>query len=57
MRECEEKLKSVHSAEPCDLISRLASRQKRYTCEACRGVEESRQLEHYRTKLLVEPSS
>ena len=53
MRECEEKLKSVHSAGPHDWILRLASRQRRHMCEACKGAEESRQLEHYKTKLLV----
>ena len=37
--------------------SRLASRQRKHTCEACRKVEESRQLEHYRTKLSVWPGS
>ena len=38
-------------------VSRLANRQRRHTCEACRGAEESRQLEHYKTKLLVWPGS
>ena len=37
--------------------SRLASRQMRHTCEACRGAKESRQIEHYRTKLPVWPGS
>jgi len=45
VRECKEKLKSVHSsrASQLDLASgsRLASHQKRHTCEACRRVEES----------------
>ena len=31
--------------------SRLASRQKLHTCRACRGAEQSCQLEHYRTKI------
>ena len=30
--------------------SRLASRQKLLTCQACREDEQSRQLEHYKTK-------
>ena len=37
--------------------SLLASRQRRHMCEACRETEESRQLEHYRTKLPVWPGS
>ena len=28
-----------------------ASRQKQHTCRACRGAEQSCQLEHYRTKI------
>ena len=39
--------------EPRDWISRLASRQRWYTCETCKGVEGSRQLQHYRTKLPI----
>ena len=31
--------------------SRLASRQKVHTRGACKGAEQSRQLEHYRTKV------
>ena len=31
--------------------SRLVSRQRRHTCEACEEAKESRQLLHYRTKL------
>ena len=49
MRECEEKLKSVHLRRAL----RLVSRQRWHTCEACRGAEESRQLFHYRTKLPI----
>ena len=45
MRECEEKLKTMHSrrASKLDLTtgSRLISRQRWHTCEACRGAEES----------------
>ena len=37
--------------------SRLASRQKLYTCQACREVEPSCQLQHYRTKSPVWPFS
>ena len=33
--------------------SRLASRQKLHTHRACRGVEQSCQLEHYRTKIQI----
>ena len=40
-----------------DWISRLASRQRWHTCEACREAEESCQLLHYKTKLLVWPDS
>ena len=54
---CEEKLKNVQSRKTSqlDLVtgSRLASRQKWHTCEACKGVEGSRQVLHYRTKPLV----
>ena len=57
MRESEENLKSVHSVGPHDWISRLANRQRRHMCEACKGAEESRQLEHYKTKLPVWPDS
>ena len=49
MRECEEKLKSVHLRRAL----RLVSRQRWHACEACRGAEESRQLFHYRTKLPI----
>ena len=38
---------------PRGWISRLASRERWHTCEACRGAEESRKLLHYKTKLLV----
>ena len=37
--------------------SQLASCQRRHTCEACKGAEESRQLEHYMTKLPIWPGS
>ena len=57
MSECEEKLRSVHSAGTRDWISWVASHQKRHTCEACRGVEKSRQLLHYMTKVLGWPDS
>ena len=61
MKQCEEKLKSVHSrkASQLDLAtgSRLASCQRWHMCEACRGAEESRLLLHYRTKLPIWPSS
>ena len=57
MSECEEKLRSVHSAGTRDWISWVASHQKRHTCEACRGVEKSRQLLHYMTKVLGWPGS
>ena len=42
-----------------DLMSGLwlASRQKRHTCEACRGAEESCKLLHYRTKVPDWPGS
>ena len=46
MKECEEKLKIVHSARDLGLdlaaYSRLASRQRMHMSEACRGVEQSR---------------
>ena len=54
MRECEEMLKFVQSNRDSrlELIvgSRLASRQMMHTSEVCREDEQSRQLEHYRTK-------
>ena len=54
MKECEEKLKSVHSRKALrlDLVTclRLASRQRWHMCEACRGAEGLRHLLHYRTK-------
>ena len=31
--------------------SQLSNHQKRHTCEACRGAEESHQLLHYKTKV------
>ena len=33
-----------------------ASRQKQHTCRACRGAEQSCQLEHYRTKIQTDYS-
>ena len=63
MRECEEKLKSVkkslkvcNSAGPRDWLAAGKS-PKRHMCEACREAEESRQLLHYRTKVLGWPGS
>ena len=54
MRECEEMLKFVQSSRDSQLElvagSRLASCQMMHTSEACREDEQSRQLEHYRTK-------
>ena len=36
MKECEEKLKGVHSREPRDWLA-AGNCQRRHTCEACRG--------------------
>ena len=61
MKECEEKLKSVHSrkASQLDLVtgSRLASCQNGTRVKHAGGAEGSRQLLHYKTKLSVWPSS
>ena len=54
MRECEEMFKFMQSSRDSRLElaggSRLASRQMMHMSEACREDEQSRQLEHYRTK-------
>ena len=57
MRECEEISRSMQfkGVSPLDLTtgSRLAIRQNGTRVTHARGIEGSRQLEHYRTKLPV----
>ena len=54
MRVCEKLLKFVQSSRESQLEfasgSRVASRQMMHMNEACREDEQSRQLEHYKTK-------
>ena len=44
MRECEEKLKSVHLRRASRLDLAIGELPKGHTCEACKGAEGSRQL-------------
>ena len=59
MRECEEIFKIVQGCRDFWLgfvgDSRLESRQLQHMSEACREDEQSRQLEHYKTKSLAWP--